>query len=105
MPPRILNNFQLSPIKSQEIEAVIDKLVSKKATGPYSIPVAILKQIKHFVSESLMNIFNVSLTSGSFPDSLKLGSVTPIFKKGSQININNYRPISLLSSSVTFLKN
>ena len=97
MPPRILNNFQLSPIKSQEIEAVIDKLVSKKATGPYSIPVAILKQIKHFVSEPLMNIFNVSLTSGSFPDSLKLGSVTPIFKKGSQININNYRPISLLS--------
>ena len=33
-----------------------------------------------------------------FPDALKLGKVIPIFKSGSKLDINNYRPISLLST-------
>lgn len=44
-----------------------------------------------------MSIVNESLLSGIFPDKLKLAEVTPVFKKGSTQDKDNYRPISVLS--------
>jgi hypothetical protein len=42
--------------------------------------------------------FNLSLSQGVFPDKLKNSRVIPIFKAGDQLDVDNYRPISLLSS-------
>ena len=39
---------------------------------------------------------NQSLTSGIFPNSLKIAKVTPIFKRENNKLITNYRPISVL---------
>jgi len=39
---------------------------------------------------------NDSLSSGTFPDKLKLATVVPVHKAGSETDINNYRPISVL---------
>ena len=36
------------------------------------------------------------MTSGIFPNGLKIAKVTPIFKKGNNNLITNYRPISVL---------
>ena len=33
---------------------------------------------------------------GSFPDSLKLGNITPVHKKDEPTNKENYRPVSVL---------
>ena len=41
-------------------------------------------------------IINQLLTSGIFPNSLKVAKVTPIFKKENNKLITNYRPISVL---------
>ena len=46
----------------------------------------------------LSHIFNLSLRSGNFPSVLKQCRVIPIFKSGNQLECDNYRPISLLSS-------
>ena len=43
-----------------------------------------------------MNIFNLSLNTGIFPDRMKVAKVIPIFKKGKKSSISNYRPISVL---------
>ena len=45
----------------------------------------------------LETIFNTSFLTGIVPDKFKMARVIPIFKKGSQTSLNNYRPISLLS--------
>ena len=97
MPPMIADDFSFSSITPNEIEEEINKLKAKKATGPYSIPISILKTISHLISKPLSVIFNASLSSGIVPENFKLASVIPIFKKGSQLIVNNYRPISLLS--------
>ena len=60
--------------------------------GPSSIPISILKILKSELESSLQVILNTS-----FPDKFKLARVIPVFKKGSQTNLSNYRPISLLS--------
>ena len=39
----------------------------------------------------------MSVLTGEYPDLLKQVKVTPIHKGGSSQDINNYRPISLLS--------
>ena len=41
--------------------------------------------------------FNASLLTGIVPERFKLARVIPVFKKGSQASLNNYRPIPLLS--------
>ena len=43
-----------------------------------------------------MHIFQLSLSKGIFPDSLKIAKLTPIFKTGETTNLSNYRPISVL---------
>ena len=40
--------------------------------------------------------FNLSLTTGIFPDQLKIARVVPIFKSDDKFAVNNYRPISVL---------
>ena len=98
MPTGAIDNFKFSPITVKEIENEIDKLSVNKAIGPYSIPTSILKLTKHLICKPLQTIFNCSLCHGIIPESFKIASVIPVFKKGSQLDVNNYRPISLLST-------
>ena len=44
----------------------------------------------------LRHCINGSLSKGSFPDSLKLGNITPVHKKGQPTGKENYRPVSVL---------
>ena len=68
-----------------------------KSPGPYSVPVTILKIIRDYISEHLAFLVNDSFTGDNFTDILKLARITPIFKKGSRFDKDNYRPISVLS--------
>ena len=53
---------------------------------------------KNDISIPLSKIFNLSLRTGTYPDFLKLAMVILIHKKGSKLEVGNYRPISLLSN-------
>ena len=44
-----------------------------------------------------MHMFNLSLATRIFPDDLEIARVTPIFKVGDEKELENYRPISVLS--------
>ena len=45
-----------------------------------------------------MYLINLSLTTGVFPDKLKVAKVIPIYKAENRENFSNYRPISLLTN-------
>ena len=81
----------------KEIQEIISNF-DNKSSGINSIPLKIIKLIKEPIVENLCNIYNVTFTIGIFPDSLKIGKVTPVYKKGSKLEYSNYRPISLLSN-------
>ena len=98
MPPKQSNSIFLYPITSVKIEVEINNLNYSKATGPFSIPINILKITKEIISKPLEIIFNCSLSMGIVPSSFKISRIIPIHKKGSTMFLNNYRPISLLSS-------
>ena len=82
----------------EEISDLRQTLSLNKSTGPNSIPTSILKKIKNEISISLSAIINNSFGKGIFPNLLKSAQVIPVFKSGSRLSCNNYRPISLLSN-------
>jgi len=58
----------------------------------------LLKLCSYYISSPLTYICSRSLFTGIFPDRLKYASIRPLFKKGNSDDMNNYRPISLLTS-------
>ena len=92
------DSFFLSPTNKEEIKIIFFSLDISKSTGPYSIPIKVLKMLKNDISEQLTDLFNLSFTTGTFPTLLKTAKVIPIHKKDSKSNFTNYHPISLLSN-------
>ena len=96
MPPPMCDSLFLCPVTADEIQLEIAKPQTGKAVGPSSIPISILKILKSELAGPLQVIFNTSFLTGIVPDKFKRAKVIPVFKKGSQTNLSNYRPISLL---------
>ena len=81
----------LQPTDKEEIANIISSYNSNKASGPNSIPYRILSLLKNETSKQLADLFNLSYMSRVFPSVLKIA-------KGSTLDYNNYRPVSLLSN-------
>ena len=90
------NSFFMSPIDSQEIESAITNL-KDNGGGVNKVSTLVLKDIKSTISSILSTIFNLCIEYGHFPDELKIGCITPVFKKGDKTSISSYRPICSLS--------
>ena len=88
----------IKPCTNKEIIDIISDLSWNKATGPNSIPKKLIKLTKDFITNNLSVLFNLPFSSGIFPDKLKIANILPDFKKGSQLDCSNYRPILLLSN-------
>ena len=93
---RVQINFLIAHVSNEEIIDII-KSLENKSTGPYSIPLKMLTVILDLIIIPLANIINMSFRTGEYPELLKVVKVVPIHKGGSTQDINNYRPISLLS--------
>ena len=74
------------------------QLDSNKSSGVDEVPTKFLKCICHILAPVLTSVINTSFLNGFFPDILKLAKVAPLFKDGDRTDMNNYRPISVLSS-------
>ena len=91
-------SFEILLPTPDDIQKYIEKLSDNKALGPNSIPTQILKLISPEIKLILSNRLNECINSGIFPDCLKLATITPVHKKDSKLNVENYRPVSLLSN-------
>ena len=67
-----------------------------KASEADNIPISIIKKTLDLISDPLLSIINLSLSSGVFPDRLKISKIIPIFKSDNASLAQNYRPISIL---------
>ena len=88
------NSIHLPDCDAKEVNEIIQSFASGKSSD---IPVQALKIISAVISPFLSRHFNIFMQQGYFPDKLKTGRITPIYKnKGSQQHFDCYRPISTL---------
>jgi hypothetical protein len=91
------NSIYLSPITEHEVEGVIKMLKNSYLTGYDEFPEIVIKHCDQYIIKPLVYIFNLSFQCGTFPDMLKISKIKPIPKGGNKSDIQNYRPISILS--------
>lgn len=92
------NSIFTFPVCEEELLNVATAcLKPNKAAGYDDFKPGIIKHIIPLITKPLTHICNLSFNTGTFPDSLKIAKVIPIFKKGDADLYENYRPISLLS--------
>ena len=93
MPSACHNNVNFTECNEDEIDAIIKEMQSNKASD---IPIHVIKFTAKTIAPVLVNIFNKCMNDGYFPNELKIGRISPIYKKESYELLENYRPISTL---------
>ena len=96
IPPSNRITFVIAHVSMEEVIDVIN-LLQNKSSGPCSIPFKLLMLTPDLLIIPLAHIINMSFNTGVYPDLLKIVKVIPIHKGGSTQEVNNFRPISLLS--------
>ena len=49
-------------------------------------------------SKIVTHLVNLSITSKIVPTCTKVAKIIPLYKKGSKVEVGNYRPVSILTS-------
>lgn len=97
--PQPTLSFNFPMITEDVIQKSLCDLNVMKSAGLDKLSNRILKESAKYIAAPLLHIFNLSLTSGTFPKQWKVAKISPVYKKkGSQSDPSNYRPISLLCS-------
>jgi hypothetical protein len=92
------NTMFLFLVTENKVEKVAKGLKNILSAGIDEITDYVVKQCIKLLKKPLANIYNASsLELGIFPDQLKVAKFLPLNKKGDKRDIQNYRPIELLS--------
>lgn len=94
----------LRPTNANELQEICNLFKTGKSPGYDNISMYVIKRSFDLLAEPLANIINVSLSTGIFPNKLKIAKIIPVFKTGEQNSFTNYRPISLLTNFSKFFE-
>ena len=89
-------NFQLTAVNELELQKLFCEL-KNTSEGFDGMRPLVIKQVFDEIKCPLLYLINLSFDKGIFPQKLKEAVITPIHKQGNRKQVNNYRPISVLS--------
>ena len=81
------NTFDFTKVDELEVNSIIDHLSPKTSYGFDGISTLLLKHCKKAIIKPLQIIIKQALTTGIFPDKLKIAKVQPIYKNEDQTHI------------------
>ena len=89
--------FSLITVGEQFVLREILNLNPAKSTGLDDIPARFIRDGASILKIPITFIVNMSITSGTVPDDMKVARVKPLYKENSSLEAGNYRPVSILS--------
>ena len=88
--------FRIMPISANEMSNELKMILRYTSTGSDNLPAVFLINCAEKLAHPLCKIFNLSISSGVYPDILKRNNVIPIYKrKGEKNDVEMYRGISI----------
>ena len=90
------NNFKFSLTSNDIVLNLLEDINPTKAVGIDNLSGRFLKDGAPVLSKPITQLCNLSIKLSVFPDDCKIAKLKPLYKKGSNIDPKNYRPISLL---------
>ena len=93
----VFPQFSFCDIVLDDVSKLV-KILRTSSAHSYSIPFKLFELDPEYFISFLTCFFNLCLHNQIFPDCLKLAYVLPVHKSGSVTDVNNYRPISILSN-------
>ena len=94
----VSSSLFFQPTSPPEIMRLIHSLKNNKSSGHDNISAYFLIVTAEVIAIPLTTLFNSAFKLGIFPSCLKIARVIPVFKSGEKTDLNNYRPISILST-------
>lgn len=91
------NKFEFEHVLPETVKSFVRKLNPNKMSSG-NLPTSLLKEYIDVYCVEFTDCINASINNGIFPANMKLGDISPIFKKDEKIKKTNYRPITLLSA-------
>ena len=93
--PNITTAILGKPLHEKEFQDAFFALKPNKSPGYDKLHVNVIRKLYHELKIPLINIFSLSLETGTFPEKMKIAKVSPLIKKGDKSILSNYRPISI----------
>lgn len=90
-------SFTLLETDIAEVVAIIRNLKPDSAPGWDNISTRFIQYTCNYISPIIVHLVNVCFETSTFPTVLKTSIVTPIHKGGDVDDVNNYRPISVIT--------
>jgi hypothetical protein len=87
------SSIYLKDCDETEVTSIINELANGKSSD---IPIHVIKNSSRVITPYLVHYFNDCMQKGHFPDELKVGRISPIYKKDNEELLGNYRPVSTL---------
>ena len=98
--PSLLNLALNKPFTLSELKQVIKKLKKKKAIGFDRIRNEMIQNAPHLYID--IKMFNKILILGHVPKEWCCGLITPIYKKGSKLDPDNYKGICVMNALLCY---
>lgn len=94
---RFDRGFNKFNITEDAVLNVLSKVDISKGPGHDKIPPVFIRNCAESLTKSLTVIYRISIDKCEYPSRWKIGQITPIFKSGSKIDMNNYRGVTVMS--------
>ena len=98
--PKIINvgSEELPDVTVVEVKAAVTEMKNKKSPGENGVPIEAIKFGGNTLLRAITTLFNNCLELGKIPEAWENAVIILLHKKGDITKLENYRPISLLST-------
>ena len=86
-----------APTDVNEVGSIL-RSMPNKGNSLLDIKPRLLVLVSDVVVPIITHLYNLAITNSVYPDLLKIGRVAPVFKAGETTRVNNYRPITVLTT-------
>ncbi len=88
--------FSLTEVSESKVTSIITSIKNSKSKDIYGLDALLLKIHTATLTGPIAKIINASIKEGKSPPIWKSAIVVPVHKSGDTMDMNNYRPISIL---------